>query len=90
MRGRVLSLRGWMRLATYGLVAIALVLTSLHIHRMGTHSAKPATPVRAPIEEMLHELAHCRDSGAAAQDDKTCIGAWEENQRRFFQEGRVP
>jgi conjugative transfer region protein TrbK len=89
MRGRVLFLRGWMRLAAYGLVAAALVLASLHIHRMSTHPVKPATPVRAPIDEMLHELEHCRDSGTAAQDDKACIAVWQENRRRFFQEGRV-
>lgn len=91
MRGRLISLSGWLRLAACGLLAAALVLASLHIHRMAAHPAGIA-PVTAhpPINEMLQELAHCRDAGAAAQSDKACIAAWDENRRRFFQQGYRP
>ena len=90
MRGRLLTLRGWISLAAFAMVAAALILVSLHIHRAQKQTATTPKAIPSPLGEMLHELAHCRDRGPAAQYDRACIAAWEENRRHFFDERRAP
>jgi conjugative transfer region protein TrbK len=84
MRGRLLDIPAFGRVAAFALVATAIVATTAHFDR---HKAEPEPTTARPkpsVDPLAAELARCQSIGIAAQNDVACAAAWAENRRRFF------
>jgi conjugative transfer region protein TrbK len=84
MRGRLFDLRAVTRTAGFGLVAVVIVATAIHLGR-DQAVPRPARTVVLPLADpLVREMKRCEALGMAAEQDARCEAAWAENRRRFF------
>ena len=84
MRERLFIFRAVARVAGFGLAAVAIVATAIHLGRDQT-VPRPARTVVLPLADPLaREIKRCEALGMAAEQDARCEAAWAENRRRFF------
>lgn len=84
MRGRPFSLRAVARVAGFGLVAVAIVATAIHLGRDQAVPRPARTVVLPLIDPLVREIKRCEALGMAAEQDARCEAAWAESRRRFF------
>jgi len=84
MRERLFIFRAVARVAGFGLAAVAIVATAIHLGRDQT-VPRPARTVVLPLADpLVREIKRCEALGMAAEQDARCEAAWAENRRRFF------
>ena len=76
----------WAVVLALGLVAIAIVVSAIHLR------ASCGSPARTPvaggatlaIDPLRLELLRCQTLGQAGASDVRCLRAWSESRRRFL------
>ncbi len=84
MRARPLDIPAIGRAAGFVLVAAAIVLGAVHLHREGVSQSHATSPATSHLDPLEAELARCQALGMAAENDTACEAVWAENRRRFF------
>jgi len=84
MRSRLLNLSAIARAIGFALVAVAIVVATLHFREAPSRLPVQAPSAAAAIDPLADELKRCQVLAAQAKDDATCEAAWAESRRRFF------
>jgi conjugative transfer region protein TrbK len=82
MRDRLLNLPAIARAVGFALVAIAIIVATLHFRHPPPRLQH--TDPAAASDPLSDELKRCQLIANQAKDDSACEAVWAESRRRFF------
>ena len=84
MRGRLLNLPAIARAIGFALVAVTIIVATLHFGDAPSRLPDHPAGLAASTDPLSEELKRCQVLAAQAKDDADCEAAWAESRRRFF------